>query len=107
MKDDNTGVFDHLLDCHKGVAAMLPDAMTIAIRAYQGLANQSHGYEDLKACQLHQAACKGALQHIELLIKLASALGSHKKGPQQTGISELMAKADDELNAYQSGSTRR
>lgn len=83
---------------------MLPDAMSIAIRIYRELAERSFGQEDLKACQLHQAACKGALQHIELLMKLASVANSPKKAPQQTDIVELMAKADDELNAYQSKS---
>jgi len=87
---------------------MLPDAMVKAVRAYQDLvknpvnqpANTPLPERDHKACQVHQAACKSALQHIEILMKLAAASSSQKTKSGQAGIADLMAKADHELKAY-------
>ncbi len=96
-------------ECHIAVAGMLPDAMARAVRGYQKLAKKSDDLagpdKDLKTCQLHQAACKAALQHIEILMKLAAASSSQKTKSQNADIADLMAKAGHELNAYQANTT--
>lgn len=94
-----TGPSAHL-SCQKAVEGMLPDALAKAIKAYQALAGKSDIGDDLKAHQLHQAGCKAALQHIELLLKLANTADISTPNLQHNDLAALMAKAGDELTAY-------
>ena len=86
------------------VAEMLPDAMGKAIESYQQLAEKPDLEKDPKVHQLHQTACKAALQHIELLMKLAAASDTSQTSLPQTDFTALMKKAGDELSAYQANS---
>lgn len=101
---------DTALDaCHLAVAEMVPAAIARAIAVYLELTkeqdDQSGAEKDPKVHQAYQAACKAALQHIEILMKLAAASNSQKTKPETPDISALMAKADQEVKAYQTDST--
>lgn len=97
--------------CHHAVSDMLPDAMGRAITAYKAFVEQPYiqadAEKDPKVHQAHQAACKASLQHIELLMKLAAVSSSQKQTPDNPDIADLMAKADQEVNAFQTASTEK
>ena len=55
----------------KQIAEFLPEALSTAIASYQ-LFSEKADLEEPKDFKLHHDACKVAIAHIELLIKLAS-----------------------------------
>lgn len=52
------------------IADALPDAIAIALTSYQVFLEKDH-HEDSKEFKTHHEACKVAISHLELLIKLA------------------------------------
>lgn len=100
MNRNDSDTADYFEACHKSLAIILPDAVSDAISAYKNLTEEFEKDCSAKDHQLHHAACKAALQHIELLMKLASSLNARKSTVEDNDIAELMAKADLELNTY-------
>ncbi len=75
----------------------IPEAMQIAILSYQEFADR--GEQDSKASDKfkdHHNACRAALTHIELLLKLAR-LVDVLDDDQQNDISTMIEKAYAEL----------
>ena len=82
------------------VTKTLSTALQQEIRKYKKFAASDTNCMASKDFQAHHAACKAALQHIELLMKLASSLNVKKSPVVHNDIAALMEKADLELNTY-------
>lgn len=85
------------------IAAFLPDAIALALTSYHRFSRQEPG-EGAKEFSAHHSACKVAIAHIELLIKLArwadlpdTHAGTHN---QQILLAAMMQEAQEELDAY-------
>ncbi len=86
------------------VASFLSDAMAKALDSYHDFADQAPPTTDAKTFAAHHSACKVAIAHIELLIKLArwadlpdpKAEDHHK----QIALAAVVKEAEDELSAY-------
>ncbi len=85
------------------IAAFLPDAILRALNSYHLFSQQSVP-EEAKEFSAHHNACKIAIAHIELLIKLArwADLPDPKAGDHnnQIVISALMQEAQNEVNKH-------
>lgn len=76
---------------------MIPAAMAAALKSYQDFLdrNSDEAAGDFKD---RHTACKAALAHIELLVKLAGIIGDLENTPEDKNkINDLIAKAMDEL----------
>lgn len=85
------------------VIRFLPDAIHTAIISYQTFSQK--GFEDdPKAFKDHHSACKIAIAHIELLLKLArwADLPDSKTGSinDQVVLAAMMQEAQDVLREY-------
>lgn len=86
----------------KQIARFLPDALAKALTSYREFTERDDlSKEGSKNFSLHHTACKAALAHIELLLKLAkwahlpdAAAADHN---QQILISTLMQEASAEI----------
>jgi len=80
------------------IAHYLPDAIDHAIQSYRSFysTNSTEGAKDFGA---HHTACKAAIAHIELLLKLAS-WAQLPRDSGDAGLSALMADAQAELDKY-------
>lgn len=87
------------------LAAFLPDAISQALKSYYRFAQQDPLPEP-KEFSDHHKACKVAIAHIELLIKLAKwADLPHKDAGtpnDQVILDGMVEKAQEELSAYHS-----
>tara|TARA_R110000787_G_scaffold63679_11_gene144179 strand:- start:282526 stop:282879 length:354 start_codon:yes stop_codon:yes gene_type:complete len=82
------------------LVAALPQALIDAVETYQAHAGADIP-EDARAFQQHQAACKAALQHIEVLLKLQGALGDDVSPPDTEGaLDAVRARAEAAYSAY-------
>ncbi|QQG36012.1 MAG: hypothetical protein HYS17_11005 [Micavibrio aeruginosavorus] len=86
------------------IAAFLPDAIRMALNSYQKFSHEIHGGDD-KSFKEHHMACKVAISHIDLLLKLArwadlpdSAAADHN---QQQVLMAAIAEAERELHDYE------
>ncbi len=85
------------------LVAALPQALIDAVEMYQAHAGTDIP-EDARAFQQHQAACKAALQHIEVLLKLQGALGDDVSAPGAEGaLDAVRQRAEAAYNAYADG----
>lgn len=104
MKDNAPGSRQSFAVCNSIIDKFLPSALRRALVKYKEFAKHNPDVLDSKDFHAHQAGCKAALQHIELLIKLAATLDIPKTSLPQNDLAALMEKAGDELSAYQSKS---
>ncbi len=88
----------------KQIAEFLPDAITTALCSYQTFSEREE-IEEPKAFKAHHDACKVAIAHIELLIKLAQWADlpdPDLEGKQhQDMLVGLIESAQGELKEYQ------
>ena len=56
------------------IAAVLPNAMQVALVSYQRFTATENEAPDAKTFKDHHVACKPAIAHVELLLKLADFL---------------------------------
>lgn len=79
----------------------LPASLRHAVQNYRRMAF-TEAPEDAREFQQHQAACKAALQHIDALMKLATAVGVPTGGAAETGQEHagLLARAEAAVDAY-------
>ena len=97
-------------DASRGqIAGFLPDAIARALTSYQAFSerNAMQGDDEDSAAKnfsSHHSACKVAIAHIELLLKLARwadlphvAAGTHN---DQIMLAGLMQEAEEELSRY-------
>ncbi len=95
-------------DTRRRIAAFLPDAIARALTSYHTFAQQPVP-EDAKDFTAHHNACKVAIAHIELLIKLArwadlpdAQAADHNR---QIVLAAMMQEAEAEVDAYKKGHT--
>lgn len=85
------------------IATFLPDAIAKALTSYHRFADSSIP-DDPKGFSAHHGACKVAIAHIELLLKLArwADLPDANAADQNTQIvlSAMMAEATEKLAEY-------
>lgn len=90
-------------DTRARIAAFLPDAIAKALTSYQLFLDEG-AHSDAKEFKAHHDACKTAIAHVELLIKLAQwadlpdptldNVNHHKM------LQAVMGEAQEELNEY-------
>ena len=85
------------------IATFLPDAIAKALTSYHRFADNSIP-DDPKGFSAHHGACKVAIAHIELLLKLArwADLPDETAEDQNTQVilSAMMAEAKEKLAEY-------
>ena len=85
------------------ISAFLPDAIAQALTSYHRFADQNIP-EDAKGFSAHHSACKVAIAHIELLIKLArwADLPDAQTGDpnSQIMLAVMMQEAEEEIGRY-------
>ena len=86
----------------KQIAHFLPQAIIQALQSYR---NFSGGIatEEAKEFSAHHAACKAALAHIELLLKLArqsDLVGVTDNEKDKNALTDMITKARIELEKY-------
>lgn len=84
------------------IAETLPHAIERAITSYHEFYDQDTP-ETAKEFSAHHGACKAAIAHIELLIKLAQWADLTGEKTQQDNLAEIIARAEKELNDYKLG----
>lgn len=86
------------------IAAFLPDAIRMALNSYQKFSHEIHG-ENEKSFKDHHTACKVAISHIDLLLKLARWAdlpdGVTADRNQQMILVAAIAEAERELQDYE------
>ncbi len=86
-------------------AGFLPDAIARALTSYQKFSESASGVES-KDFAAHHNACKIAIAHIELLLKLArwaDLPGDDAPSNDKAILSAMMSAAEEELERYHSG----
>ena len=95
-------------DTKKRIAEFLPDVIAQALNTYHEFATSTPVEADAKKFAAQQAACKAAVAHIELLVKLARwAELPDPKAPdhnRQIMIGALVQEAQAEIEAYNTDS---
>ena len=85
------------------IASFLPDAIAKALTSYHTFMDKTISNE-AKEFTAHHGACKAAIAHIELLLKLArwAELPDVKTGTsnEQIMLVAMMQEAEDELRNY-------
>lgn len=85
------------------IAEFLPTALESAIASYQ-LFSEPNPEQDSADFKKHQDACKVAIAHIELLVKLAKRTTLSDTKPENKlsdkEITALMEKAQGEIDGY-------
>jgi hypothetical protein len=85
------------------IAEFLPDAIARTLKSYRGFSEQKPA-EEARDFYAHHNACKVAISHIELLIKLARWADLPDEGAedhnQQIILAEMMASAEEELQRH-------
>ncbi|MEX1306335.1 MAG: hypothetical protein WEA84_14360 [Rhodovibrionaceae bacterium] len=86
-----------LATAERNLAGQLPALIDIAVESYRRFA-QAESPDDPKAYAAQQSACKAALAHLDLLLRLARALlpkaGSEMPAPEVDAlIAEARARA--------------
>ncbi|MCA9267892.1 MAG: hypothetical protein H6865_05335 [Rhodospirillales bacterium] len=79
------------------IAACLPQAIGHALDSYRDFA-QPGQIVDVKTFAAHHAACKAAVAHIELLLRLAASV--EMPAADDDGLATLITDAEGELLRY-------
>lgn len=87
-------------EMRRRIAAFLPDAIVTAISSYRDFYGAEQAFETAKDFSAHHSACKAAIAHIELLIKLAKWAdlpdqNGHKEDDAR--LAQLLMDAQKEL----------
>jgi hypothetical protein len=86
------------------IASFLPDAIAKALTSYQAFMGKDISKDKAKEFSEHHGACKTAIAHIELLLKLArwAELPDVKAGTsnEQIMLVAMMQEAEKELRNY-------
>ena len=81
------------------IAQYLPDAIDCALQSYRRF-YADEMVEDAKAFTAHHTACKTAIAHIELLLKLAAWAHLPRDNKSDDTLAALLSDAQTELNKY-------
>jgi hypothetical protein len=86
------------------IAKFLPDALKHSMESYHHFIISDDTPDDAKSFSAHHSACKVAIAHIELLLKLAKWADintqQEKDLPNDALLAGLIAKAQSELDHY-------
>lgn len=86
------------------IAAFLPDAILRALTSYYAFSQNGGTEQECKEFAANHTACKAAIAHVELLLKLARWAELPDAGAenhnQQIMLAAMMQEAEDELQAY-------
>lgn len=87
------------------IASFLPDAIALALESYHRFSGQRVP-DEAKEFKDHHNACKVAIAHIELLIKLARWADlpdqdAAQNNMEQAMLAAIMQEAQAELEAYE------
>jgi hypothetical protein len=85
-------------DMRAKIAESLPHAIDFALQSYRTF-YAKNTYTDAKDFSSHHAACKTAIAHIELLLKLASWAKLPAEDTDD-GLTALLSDAEAELRKY-------
>ena len=92
------------------ISDFLPDAIARALRSYYQFSQQDAPNE-AKEFSAHHSACKVAIAHIELLIKLAKWADLPNANVEDKGhqvvLAAMMQEAQKELNAYKDSNDKK
>lgn len=87
------------------IARFLPDALAKALASYQQFIRWDDDPETAKQFNDHHNACKVAIAHIELLLKLATAVNlpdpKAQNGHAQIALANLMQEVNEEVKAQE------
>ena len=104
MTEKNTTIED---DTKKQISGFLPDAIGQTLKSYYRFAQQD-APDEAKEFSAHHSACKVAIAHIELLIKLARWADlpdvNDEDNNQQMMLAAMMQQAQAEIDAYNKNS---
>lgn len=85
------------------IAADLPAAFETALKSYHAFYDQTPT-DDAKSFNAHHTACKAAIAHLQLLIKLAAWVENDADGDEATErLFESRKAAQDELDRFGEG----
>ncbi len=91
-------------ETRKSIAAFLPDAIAAALKSYEAFSGSKASADVSKEFKEHHSACKVAIAHIELLIKLANWAELPDAGAEDTNgqiiLAAMMQQAEGELSKY-------
>lgn len=91
-------------DSRAQIAAFLPEAIAKALNSYHGFVTRGAEDDgDAKVFAAHHTACKVAVAHIELLLKLArwaDMPDGAAEGGEQAILAAMMREAEEELSKY-------
>lgn len=83
------------------VSEVLPDAIRKTLESYRRFIG-SEAAHDTKQFSAHHTACKVAIAHLELLLKLARWADIEKtKASESSDLAGLLHEASEELHTYQ------
>ncbi len=80
------------------VAQFLPAAITKALASYHRFSG-NEAPDDAKGFSAHHSACKVAIAHVELLLKLARWADIGESEPADD-LSAMLARAEEEVRRY-------
>tara|TARA_R110002124_G_scaffold287365_1_gene474115 strand:- start:47065 stop:47373 length:309 start_codon:yes stop_codon:yes gene_type:complete len=86
------------------IAAFLPEALKHSLDSYHQFIISDDHPEDAKSFTAHHNACKVAIAHIELLLKLAKwadlLTGCNQNETDDRLLADIIAQAQSELDQY-------
>jgi|TARA_R110002126_G_scaffold13118_1_gene55964 hypothetical protein len=86
------------------IAKFLLDALKHSMESYHHFIISDDAPDDAKSFSAHHSACKIAIAHIELLLKLAKwadiNTNQEKEMPNDALLAAMIAKAQNELDHY-------
>lgn len=101
-------------DTREAIAAFLPGAIAAALLSYSRFLEEQATADtqtEAKEFKAHHDACKVAIAHIELLVKLAKAMGDEdsadKDLQKQAALANLIVNARAEINDRAGGDRSR
>jgi hypothetical protein len=90
-------------DTYAFLSAFLPDALLNALASYERFARQPIP-DEAREFTAHHSACKVAISHIELLIKLSERTIEHADENDQKdhkkALIDAISRAQDEISGY-------
>ena len=84
------------------IAAHIPGALDVALESYKEFSSHEHN-EDAKTFSAHHTACKAAIAHIQLLIKLSEMVEGDAHEEDIASLQESRKAAEEELKRILGG----
>lgn len=83
------------------VAEFLPDAIGKTLESYRGFLGQDEHIEQAKDFSAHHSACKVAIAHLELLLKLAQMVNVEESvsSEKKDYIKRVIAEAEEQVRS--------